>query len=377
MAEVSTTYFWAGKTLENSYRWIFPALIEKLWTSISQNSHTGQPISISIFRGNTCFSISSFFFSPNPCHPAVLWAQASLPEVYFDEDIQLQTSFPLSLYALLLFPFMPRLLRVTSEMRHSVICLYLCFPRMPGEISTWTYRQAPKPAWLHGTLKTGRQSDTSARITRENSLAFGTSTEGALRCAAVTNLALYTAMPLLRSTWHSVSHPDFAFGLHEVVITQLAASRRNLLSSHPKCLLQLSVAACTKSTSDGKWHTQTRAGPELCLASSDLPGQSLPTEGPLLPAPVLCKCSPCTVFALHPCSALLMPCYLKVRPSNSTLVNACAKLQWSDRQIRMKSNTFPFQQAPMCQACTHNQSRALWCKKQPSHTLSIDTKVFI
>lgn len=191
---------------------------------------------------------------------------------------------------------------------------------MPGGICTWTYRQAPKPAWLHSTFKTGRQSDTSAPVKRENSLALGIFAEGDVR---------WYQSETWRSLHSNVSPQEYVaqrvtcrlcVGFHEVVIAQLAASRRKFLDSHLKFLLQLSVSACTKSRSDGKWHAQDRVGLGLCLASSNSLGQSLPTAAPSLPAPVPCKCSPCTVFALYPCSALLMPCYLKVRPSTALLL---------------------------------------------------------
>lgn len=129
----------------------------------------------------------------------------------------------------------------------------------------------------------------------------------------------------LRSTLHSTE-------LCSAVIAHLAASRRILL----KFLLLLSGFS-QHQVQMGWLMTHTRQG--WCwalLGTSRFIRAKFAHTAPCLPAPILCKCSPCTVFALHPCSALLMPCYLKVRHSGSTLVNACAKLQRSDRQISMK-----------------------------------------
>lgn len=181
MAEVSATYSWVGKPWRALTNRSFLLLLKRWWLLPFRAVTLG----ILYLREQNLLLAVFFLHCPSLLALGTVGAVqcctvgAGKPSwvVFWLTYLQLQTSFFLYL------------IRVNLEMLHLVICLY-SVTQMPREISTWTYRHAPKPAWLHGTLKTGRQSDTSAPVRREISLVLGTFAEGDVRCSALTNLSL-------------------------------------------------------------------------------------------------------------------------------------------------------------------------------------------
>jgi len=248
--------------------------------------------------------------APPPCtgFPVIMWEQANLLELCIDERI-------ISFRILHFYALPPQ-----SDFKRDafVAASHECLQKFAPEPSGRLCETSSAPRNLENKV-TVRHFSTCQEWNLTSAWHF------CRRCQVLSTHqpgSPCVAQSPLGSTWHST----------ELCSAHLAASRRI-----PLKFLLLSSGFSQHQVQVGWLMTHTRQG--WCwalLGTSRFIRAKFAHTAPCLPEPMLRKCSPCTVFALHPCSALLMPCYLKVRHSGSTLVNACAKLQRSDRQISMK-----------------------------------------